>query len=221
MTETNAIGAVNMGVTYIQRPASVGIPSPAVTQIKIIDEGGATLAIGERGEICIKSPSNARGYWNNPEATAAAFIDGWFHTGDIGFLDGNGMLSIVDRIKDIIIRGGENISCSEVEAAIYACPDVAEVAVFSLPDDRLGEIVAAAIYVKVGRLVTEEALTALLKQSLAGYKVPAFIQFSNSPLVRTATDKIFKRQIKEQVLAALNNDPDISCHGLAESLPSR
>ena len=221
LTETNAIGAVNMGETYIQRPASVGIPSPAVTQIKIIDECGANLAIGERGEICIKSPSNARGYWNNPEATAAAFIDGWFHTGDIGFLDENGMLSIVDRIKDIIIRGGENISCSEVEAAIYTCPDVAEVAVFSLPDDRLGEIVAAVIYMKLGRFVTEEALTALLKQSLAGYKIPAFIQFSDSPLARTATDKIFKRQIKEQVLAALNNGPDITCHGLDASLQSR
>jgi long-chain acyl-CoA synthetase len=204
LTETNAIGAVNMGVTYIQRPASVGIPSPAVTQIKIIDDCGVILATGERGEICIKSPSNARGYWNNAEATAAAFIDGWFHTGDIGFLDENGMLSIVDRIKDIIIRGGENISCSEVEAAIYACPDVAEVAVFSLPDDRLGEIVAAVIYMKVGRVIAAEGLTALLKQNLASYKVPAFIQFSDSPLARTATDKIFKRQIKEQILATLS-----------------
>ncbi|MFT7405602.1 class I adenylate-forming enzyme family protein [Zhongshania sp.] len=200
LTETNAIGAVNMGVTYIQRPASVGIPSPSVTQIKILSEGGAILAENERGEICIKSPSNARGYWNNPEATAAAFIDGWFHTGDIGFLDENGMLSIVDRIKDIIIRGGENISCSEVEAAIYACPDVAEVAVFSLPDDRLGEIVAAVIYMKAGRAITVETLRALLEQNLASYKVPAFIQFSDLPLARTATDKIFKRQIKEQVL---------------------
>jgi long-chain acyl-CoA synthetase len=200
LTETNAIGAVNMGVTYIQRPASVGIPSPAVTQIKIIDDCGVTLDVGERGEICIKSPSNARGYWNNAEATEAAFIDGWFHTGDIGFLDENGMLSIVDRIKDIIIRGGENISCSEVEAAIYACPDVAEVAVFSLPDDRLGEIVAAVIYMKAGRAITVETLRALLEQNLASYKVPAFIQFSDFPLARTATDKIFKRQIKEQVL---------------------
>jgi long-chain acyl-CoA synthetase len=200
LTETNAIGAVNMGVTYIQRPASVGIPSPSVTQIKILSEGGAILAENERGEICIKSPSNARGYWNNPEATAAAFIDGWFHTGDIGFLDENGMLSIVDRIKDIIIRGGENISCSEVEAAIYACPDVAEVAVFSLPDDRLGEIVAAVIYMKAGRAISVETLRALLEQNLASYKVPAFIQFSDLPLARTATDKIFKRQIKEQVL---------------------
>ncbi|MFQ3201583.1 MAG: long-chain acyl-CoA synthetase [Zhongshania sp.] len=200
LTETNAIGAVNMGVTYIQRPASVGIPSPSVTQIKIIDDCGVILDVGERGEICIKSPSNARGYWNNAEATAAAFIDGWFHTGDIGFLDENGMLSIVDRIKDIIIRGGENISCSEVEAAIYACPDVAEVAVFSLPDDRLGEIVAAVIYMKAGRAITVETLRALLEQNLASYKVPVFIQFSDFPLARTATDKIFKRQIKEQVL---------------------
>lgn len=204
LTETNAVGAVNMGVTYIQRPASVGIPSPAVTQIKIIDERGASLAVGERGEICIKSPSNARGYWHKPEATAAAFVSGWFHTGDIGFIDENGMLSIVDRIKDIIIRGGENISCSEVEAAIYACPDVAEVAVFSLPDDRLGEIVAAVIYMKAGKKISAEALTELLKQNLASYKIPAFIQFSDTPLARTATDKIFKRQIKEQVLATLN-----------------
>ncbi len=198
LTETNAMGAVNAGMTYIQQPDSVGIPSPAITQIRIVDEQGKELAMGERGEICIKSAANARCYWNNPEATAEAFKAGWFYTGDVGYLDDQGMLFIVDRIKDIIIRGGENISCSEVESSIYSYAGVAEVAVFGVPDDRLGEAVAAVIYLKPGIELTAEALQDFLKQHIAAFKLPEYIQFSEQPLPRTATDKIFKRAIKEQ-----------------------
>ena len=111
----------------------------------------AATAAGERGELCIKSPANVLGYWNKPEATAEAFVDGWFHTGDVAYLDEDGFVYIVDRIKEIIIRGGENISCLEVEAAIYAHPAVYEVAVFGLPDERLGEIVGAAIVLREGQ----------------------------------------------------------------------
>jgi long-chain acyl-CoA synthetase len=204
LTETNALGAVNAGETYIQSPDSVGIPSPAITQIRIVDDAGNVLASGERGEICIKSAANARCYWNKPEATAEAFKDGWFRTGDVGYLDENGMLFIVDRIKDIIIRGGENISCIEVESAIYAHDGVAEVAVFSLPDDRLGEIVAAMVYLKPGVSLDAEQLRAFLVDQLASYKIPAYLEFSQEHLPRTATDKILKRQIKEQVVAALS-----------------
>ncbi|MDP4918354.1 MAG: fatty acid--CoA ligase family protein, partial [Haliea sp.] len=134
LTETNAIGAVNAGAAYLARPASTGRVVPAVTEFKVIDSAGAALPSGERGELCIKSTANVRGYWNKPEATREAFVDGWFHTGDVAYLDEEGFLYIVDRIKDIIIRGGENISCIEVEAAIHRHPAVQEVAVFGLPD---------------------------------------------------------------------------------------
>lgn len=204
LTETNALGAVNAGETYIQRPDSVGIPSPAITLIRIVDANGNELATGERGEICIQSAANARCYWNKPEATAEAFRDGWFHTGDVGYLDENGMLFIVDRIKDIIIRGGENISCIEVESAIYAHEGVAEVAVFSLPDDRLGEIVAAIVHLKPGFFLDAEQLRAFMAGQVAAYKIPVYLEFSEEPLPRTGTDKIFKRHIKEQVAATLS-----------------
>ena len=123
--------------------------------------GRQPLPAGARGELCIKSPANILGYWNKPEATAEAFVDGWFHTGDVAYLDEEGFLYIVDRIKDIIIRGGENISCLEVEAAIYAHPGVHEVAVFGLPDARLGEIVGAAVVLREGVELTADELRAV------------------------------------------------------------
>ncbi len=207
LTETNAIGAVNGGETYLQCPDSVGIPSPAVTEIRIIDDGGKPLAVGQPGEICIKSAANARGYWNNPVATAEAFQAGWFHTGDVGYLDQHGMLYVVDRLKEIIIRGGENISCSQVEGAIYANPSVAEVAVFGLPDPRLGEIVAATLYLKRGASLTVAALQQFVAERLAAFKVPAVVHISNEPLPRTATDKIFKRKIRDTAIAARTVQP--------------
>ena len=120
LTETNALGTVNAGAFYIARPDSTGRVVPAVTQFRVVGEDGSALPADARGELCIKSPANVVGYWNKPEATAEAFVEGWFHTGDVRYLDEEGFLYIVDRIKDIIIRGGENISCLEVEAAIYA-----------------------------------------------------------------------------------------------------
>ena len=158
LTETNALGTVNSGAFYLARPGSAGRPVPAVTDIRIVDESGAVLPPGKRGEICIHSPANVRGYWNKPEATAAAFRDGWFHTGDVGYLDEDGFLYIVDRIKDIIIRGGENISCLEVEAAIYQHEAVDEAAVFGLPDERLGEIVGAAVVLRQPGSLDAESL---------------------------------------------------------------
>lgn len=205
LTETNAMGSVITGLTYLHNPASVGIPSPSVTKIRIVNEQGKALTTGERGEICIKSPANARGYWNKPEATAEAFKGGWFHTGDVGYLDENNMLFIVDRIKDIIIRGGENISCLEVESAIYTHKEVAEVAVFSLPDDRLGEVVGTKIFLKPGSTLTEQPLLDFLSEHLAAFKIPVYMEFSPDPLPRTATDKILKRQVKEDVLEKINN----------------
>jgi steroid-24-oyl-CoA synthetase len=203
LTETNALGAVNAGADYVANPGSSGRAVPAVTEFRIIGEDGREMAAGERGEVCIKSPANVLGYWNKPEATAEAFVDGWFHTGDVGYLDENGFLYIVDRIKEIIIRGGENISCLEVEAAIYSHPDVHEAAVFGLPDERLGEAVGAVIVLREGANMSAESLREFLAEQLASFKLPAHVWFADEQLPRIASGKIFKRQLKADYAARL------------------
>jgi len=203
LTETNALGAVNSGAFYIANPRSTGRAVPAVTEFKIIDAAGENLPTGERGEVCIKSPANGLGYWNKPEATAEAFVEGWFHTGDVGYLDEDGFLYIVDRIKEIIIRGGENISCLEVEAAIYTHPAVEEAAVFGLPDERLGEAVAAAIVLRQGHTLDSAGLQAFLAEHLAAFKLPEHIWFREEKLPRIASGKIFKRELKAAYSAEL------------------
>jgi long-chain acyl-CoA synthetase len=203
LTETNALGTVNAGASYIARPDSAGRPVPAVTEFRVIDEDGHPLPALSRGELCIKSPANILGYWNKPEATAEAFVDGWFRTGDVAYLDEEGFVYIVDRIKDIIIRGGENISCVEVEAAMYTHPGVLEAAVFGLPDERLGEIVGAAVVLREGVALTDTQLRAYLAEHLAGFKIPAHIGFHTQQLPRIASGKIFKRQLKAEYAAAL------------------
>ena len=203
LTETNAIGAVNAGAFYIARPNSSGRVVPAVTEFRVVGEDGNAMPAGERGELCIKSPANILGYWNKPEATAEAFVDGWFHTGDVAYLDEDGFVYIVDRIKEIIIRGGENISCPEVEAAIYAHPAIHEAAVFGLPDERLGEIVGAAVVLREGQQLTADELRDYLTQHLASFKIPVHIWFHSEQLPRIASGKIFKRQLKADYAAEL------------------
>ena len=196
LTETNALGAVNAGAFYMANPNSTGRVVPAVTDFRIEGENGQELPLGERGELCIKSPANILCYWNKPEATAEAFVNGWFHTGDVAYMDEEGFVYIVDRIKEIIIRGGENISCIEVEAAIYSHPAVCEAAVFGLPDERLGEIVGAAIVLHEGAEMTSRDLHDFLAEHLASFKIPAHTWFRAEPLPRIASGKIFKRQLK-------------------------
>lgn len=203
LTETNALGAVNAGTFYAANPSSTGRAVPAVTEFRVMGEDGKALATGERGEVCIKSPANVLGYWRKPEATAEAFVDGWFHTGDVGYLDQDGFLYIVDRIKEIIIRGGENISCLEVEAAIYSHPAVFEAAVFGLPDERLGEVVGAAVVLKEGAELTSDELREFLADHLAGFKIPEHLWFRAEQLPRIASGKIFKRQLKADYTAEL------------------
>ena len=203
LTETNALGAVNAGAFYVANPRSTGRVVPAVTEFRILAEDGLPVPTGERGEVCIKSPANVVGYWNKPDATAEAFVDGWFHTGDVGYMDADGFLYIVDRIKEIIIRGGENISCIEVEAAIYSHPAIHEAAVFGLPDERLGEIVGAAVVLRDGASLSAEALREHVAQHLASFKLPAHVWFRSEALPRIASGKIFKRQLKADYASEL------------------
>jgi long-chain acyl-CoA synthetase len=203
MTETNAIGAGIGGANYLQRPASSGQCS-AVMDLKVVDEDGQELPDGSRGELMIRGTSMFRGYWNRPRANAESFVDGWFRTGDVAYLDDEGFLFIVDRIKDLIIRGGENIGCGEVEAALLVHPQVLEASVYAIPDERLGEEVGATIYTAAP--VDVEDLRGFLLQQVARFKVPRFIRVMDQPLPRIASGKIFKRQLREDAVAALVNE---------------
>ena len=197
LTETNAVGAGNLRSNYLAKPNSTGRASGPVVEIDIADAEGNVLPAGAVGAVRIRSVANARGYWNRPEATASAFsADGWFDSGDLGYLDEDGYLFIVDRAKDIIIRGGENISCQEVEAAIYAHPDVAEAAVFGLPDERLGEITGAVVHPKPGARIDPQDVIDFAKARLASFKVPARVWIDADPLPKLGSAKIDKITLK-------------------------
>ena len=200
MTETNAIGTAIAGEDYLERPGSSGLPA-AVLDIRIANKEGHALPAGTQGEIQIRGTSMFRGYWNNPEATAAAHVDGWFKTGDLGYLDEEGYLFIVDRIKDMVIRGGENIGCGEVEAALLDHPQIREAAVYSVPDERLGEEVAATIF--CDSQINEAELREFLAPRLAKFKIPRYIRQSNDSLPRIASGKIFKLQIRQDARTAI------------------
>jgi acyl-CoA synthetase (AMP-forming)/AMP-acid ligase II len=197
LTETNGVGAGNIRDNYRLKPASTGRASKPMVEIMIADDDMKEVPQGEVGEVCIRSSANVRGYWNKPEATASAFTaDGWFKTGDLGKLDEDGYLYIVDRKKDIIIRGGENISAVEVEAAIYNHPAVAEASVFGLPDERLGEITGAVVYLKPGEKLEPESLIEFVKRELAAFKVPARLWLHDQPLPKLGSGKIDKVSLR-------------------------
>ena len=199
LTETNAVGCSNFWGNYAAKPASTGRAQPPFVEIAILGANDAHLPPGERGEIAIRSAANIKCYWQNPEATRAAFTaDGYLRTGDIGYLDDDGYLFIVDRKKDIIIRGGENISAAEVEAALYGCHDVAEAAVFGAPDERLGEVPVAVLHCRADSGMDEERLRSFLKGKLASFKIPARMIFSPEPLPRLGTGKIDRVELKEK-----------------------
>jgi len=202
LTETNAVGCSNFRGNYITKPASTGPCHAPFVELAILGDGDVHLPARERGEIAFRAAANFRGYWRDPEATQAAFTaDGFFRTGDIGYQDEDGYLFIVDRAKDIIIRGGENISCQEVEFAIYAHQDVAEVSVFGVPDERLGEVPAAVVRLEQGRGVDPAELLEFLGERLAKFKLPARLWFSEEPLPRLGTGKIDKMLLRKHYRA--------------------
>ena len=204
LSETNALGCVISLDDYQKHPDSTGRPVPPLCDIKIITETGEART-GEVGEIWIRSAANFRGYLNLPEETARCLTaDGWFKSGDLGRFDEEGFLYIVDRVKDLIIRGGENISCLEVENRAYEYAGVAEAAVFSVPDEVLGERVGLVVFPKRGAALDPHALRNFMSAALAEFKAPERIWISPAPLPRLGTEKFDKRTIR---MIALQHPP--------------
>ena len=206
MTETNGLAASNASNDLRERPTSCGRPMAPLVQIRIMSADGVEVARGTTGEIQIKGPMLFSGYWNRPEATAETLVDGWLRTGDIGHMDEDDFVYITDREKDMIIRGGENIGCPEVEAVIFNHEKVAECAVFGLPDERLGECVAAVVMVKPAELLTCGDIQSFVGDHLARFKVPEHVWIYEEHLPRTASGKIFKRGLRTEALARLKLD---------------
>jgi acyl-CoA synthetase (AMP-forming)/AMP-acid ligase II len=197
MTETNGAIAAGTGAEYLTNPRAAGRVLPGV-EIRIADEDGAALPLGGVGEIWVKGALVMAGYWNQPEANAASFSDGWFKTGDIGYLDSDRFITIVDRKKDVIIRGGENIYCAELERVFQEFPGVLEVAAFGLPDERWGERCVLAVVGLEGARLDAEAMLEFGRGKLAGYKIPSEIQFVDTPFARSAIGKIDKAALRRQ-----------------------
>jgi long-chain acyl-CoA synthetase len=198
MTETNAYGPQNAGPDYLRRPTSCGRTVPVV-EIRVTDDRGTPLPPGAVGEIWFRGPNLIRGYWNRPDATAETIVGGWLRSGDLGRIDEEGFLYVEDRVKDMVLRAGENVYCAEVEAAIYEHPAVYEAAVFGLPHPRLGEEVAARVYLKPGAELTSDELQQHVRERLAAFKVPSVIEFAAEALPRNASGKILKRQIRDEL----------------------
>ncbi|MBF2754008.1 MAG: acyl--CoA ligase [Gammaproteobacteria bacterium AqS3] len=207
LTETNAMGATNTGALYLDRPQSTGVPAILV-DVSIRGDDDSELPPNTPGEICLRGAVVVKGYWGKPEATEKAFRDGWFYTGDIGYVDEDGFLYISDRAKDMVLRGGENVYCAEVEAAIYEFDGVYECTVFGVPDERLGEIVGAAVMPDPGRSLDQDALRAHLLEKIAKFKVPEHIWFIDEQLPRNASGKILKREVRDKYVAELGLKAD-------------
>ena len=201
MTETNAIGTQIAAPDYLNVPASSGRCS-VLMDMRIVDpDTGSELPRGEVGEVWVRGTPVVRNYWNKPEATAEAFRGSWFRTGDLAYVDEDEFIYFVDRIKDIVIRGGENISCLRVEDALHHCDEVAEAVVFGLPDERLGEELAAVVVPRNGSKLTAKQICASLEEHLGRFEVPTRIEIREDPLPRIATGKFAKRRIREQLIA--------------------
>jgi long-chain acyl-CoA synthetase len=199
MTETSALSTVNSGVDYLLRPDSVGLPV-AVVDVRVVDAQGREVAPGELGELCIRGPNVVKGYWNKPAASAQTFRDGWCHSGDIARIDAEGFVTIVDRAKDVVMCGEENVYCVEVEDVLYRHGAVMDAAVLGLPDPVLGERVVAVVQLAPGAQTSEEELRKHVAEHLAHFKVPERIERRSAPLPRSASGKILKRLLREELI---------------------
>ncbi len=196
MTETSGIITFISGDFFVDKPASCGRAMPTF-ETRVVSDDGEDLVPGQPGELWVRGASVIKGYINRPEATAASITDGWLHTGDVAYIDDEGFLFLVDRKKDMVLRGGENIYCAEIEAILHQHDAVAECCVFGVPDDRLGEEVGAAIVARPGATLTAEALRAHCISLIARYKAPRYIWLLDTPLPRNANGKFMKRELRE------------------------
>jgi long-chain acyl-CoA synthetase len=196
LTETASVATAHGGDDYFAHPGSVGRPAPTV-ELKIVGDDDQEMPTGQPGEIWIKGPNvMARGYWNRPDANAASFTDAWFHTGDIGKVDADGFVYIVDRAKDLIIRAGENIACVEIENVLFQHPDVVDAAVVGVAHVVLGEEVKAVVSVRAGSTVTAEELRDFCRPHLANFKVPEYVEIRSEPLPRNPAGKVLKNLLR-------------------------
>jgi long-chain acyl-CoA synthetase len=201
MTETSSLAVGNGGEDYQRKPESVGRPAP-VNDIMIADDSGNEVAAGELGEVLMRGPNVVKGYWNKPEATAETFRNGWLWSGDIGRIDDEGFLYIVDRAKDMVIRGGENVYSVEIETVLYEHPAVSEAAVVGIPHLVLGEEVAAVVKRVPGTSVTEQELKDHVSQRLAAFKVPVRIDVRDDDLPRNPAGKVLKRELRDELVSS-------------------
>ncbi|HEX5378337.1 MAG TPA: class I adenylate-forming enzyme family protein [Phenylobacterium sp.] len=198
MTETTATFTSHLGLDYSARPDSAG-PAAPVGEMQVRDpaDGTTVLPKGSVGELWVKGPQVVKGYWNKPEATAETFQDGWLRTGDLARIDEEGFLFIIDRAKDMLIRGGENIYCVEVENVLYEHPAVMDAALVGIPHKTLGEEPAAVVHLKPGTSATEQELRDWVRARLAAFKVPVVVEFWPETLPRNANGKILKTELKK------------------------
>jgi long-chain acyl-CoA synthetase len=203
MTETCGIITANSARFYLAKPESCGPVVPTL-EAKLVDDDGNDLPSdpSTTGILCVRGSIVIKGYLNRPEATADSIRDGWLNTGDIARIDEDGFVYIVDRAKDMVLRGGENVYCSEVETAIYHHDAIAEACVFGIPDERLGEDVAAVIVLRPGHSLTADELREFLSASLAKHKIPATIWFRDDPIPRNANGKFLKRELRKELVGS-------------------
>jgi len=197
LTETTAAVIANSGAAYFAHKDSVGLPHVG-TDVRIVDEDGNDVPPGSIGEVWIYGPNNVKGYWNKPAETAKAFTNGWFHSGDAGYVDSEGFVYVVDRIKDMVLRGGENVYCVEVETVLFEHDAVRDCAVIGLPHAKLGEEVAAVLVPADGHgPADEDDILQLLGSRLAAFKVPSRLFWHSGELPRNATGKVLKKDLRE------------------------
>ena len=198
MTETCGIITAVAGDFFVDKPASCGRAMPTF-DIRIVGEEGEALGPGQSGELWVKGACVIKGYINRPEATAESITDGWLHTGDVAYMDDDGFLFLVDRKKDMVLRGGENIYCAEVEAVLHQHDGVAECSVFGVADDRLGEEVGVAVVMRPGQTVTAADLREHCAALTARHKIPRYIWILDTPLPRNASGKFLRRELRDSL----------------------
>jgi long-chain acyl-CoA synthetase len=200
LTETTSAVAINIGAEFAARPDSVGRPN-LTADLRVEGPGGTTLGVGEVGELCFRSPQVVLGYWNNEEETKSSFVEGWFHSGDVGYIDDEGFIHVVDRMKDVVIRGGENVYCAEVEGVLHEHPAVAQVTIVGLNEKAMGERVCAVVVLRQGWKLTLANLRGFAGSQLATFKCPEALWIVDE-LPETATGKVAKAEVRTIVIGA-------------------